>query len=305
MRMWRYLAAFFAGAFIVLLIYRTDFYHISGLADSADVEAGQVQQPLPDSKATDLESSSVVTAPGSIDDTRSETAEVDHRHASLAEENVATTRTQIDEDAMRKRTRESATLEIRDSYTLLFDDIGLSPDEQDELFAFLVEARIAGMWTPYQDGKTMDPDERSNRIAALIGYTRLQQFLALERNVASYAEVGHIETMLARKGAPITETQRDELFQMLVGTRHGLSIPPDVESGSIESLEYRVAQLDERERHVIELAPSVLSPQQVVYLHARYQDCSYKRASFLDRLSRDRAKDPNKKPFLAYPACMP
>lgn len=48
-----------------------------------------------------------------------------------------------------------------------------------------------------------------------------------------------------------------------------------------------MARRSEFERHVIELAPSVLAPGQVVYLDEQYQYLSYKRTNDLERATND------------------
>jgi hypothetical protein len=48
--------------------------------------------------------------------------------------------------------------------------------------------------------------------------------------------------------------------------------PADVEPGSIEFLEHQVSQMSKYERHLMELAPSVLSAEEVAY-SGRPREC--------------------------------
>jgi hypothetical protein len=192
---------------------------------------------------------------------------------------------------------------IRDTdriYSLLFTHLGLTAQEKDALLAFLVEVQLAGTDATYRRdgtiyrhrGEKMDPDERANRIAVIIGDAKLEQFLTLERSLASYSEAGSIAALLKTRGAPVNDTQRDGLFRVLVETRDQyLTTTPlsDLETKSLEHLEQLLTQINEYERHVMELAPSVLSADQVVYLHERYQYMAYRRADALELQRKQRA----------------
>ena len=199
-----------------------------------------------------------------------------------------------------KRVREKVVRDADRIYSLLFAHLGLTAQEKDALLAFLVEVQLAGTDAGYRrDGtiyrhraEKMDPDERANRIAVIIGDPKLEQFLTLERNLLSYSEAGSIAALLQTRGAPVNDTQRDGLFRVLVETRDQyLKTAPlsDLETKSLEHLEQLLAQINEYERHVVELAPSVLSQDQVVYLHERYQNMAYRRADALELQRKQRA----------------
>jgi hypothetical protein len=313
MRVLHGVAVILAGAFVALLVYGIGSHPTSSFAEPTDAETGQAQRSSPDLEArdTDPNDAGVVTPVRYVDDERNGTVGEDRSHASFADENRTAARPQIDEETVRKRFRESAVRDIRDAYSLLFEDLGLTPQEKDDLFSFLVEVQIAGL-TIYQrgkilqPGKTMDEDERLNRIAAIIGYPKLKRFLTLERHVATYSEVHRIGSLLERKGVPLTEEQRDGLFDILAATRNRdyATVPSaDVERDS--AVEQTLFRINERERHVIELAPSVLSPRQVVYLHAQYQHCSEERADDLERQRKRRADYPSEDHPLGYLVCGP
>ena len=78
-----------------------------------------------------------------------------------------------------------------------------------------------------------------------------------------------IASLLRRKDLPLTKTQRSGMFGILVevGSRYPETpAPTDVDDDSVEWIEHVLVQHDEHDRHVIELATSVLSPDQVVHL---------------------------------------
>lgn len=214
-----------------------------------------------------------------------------------------------DESATRNLVRDQTTRDVREAYSLLLEHLDLAPREKDVLLELLIEDRIAGTMIysrgkAINEGKAMNEHERSNRIAAIIGYPKLQQFLALERNLFEYAEVQRIGSLLQQNGVPLTDTQRDGLFKILVETRgqYKTMPPSDAKRGSIESLEHRLSQQDEYGRHVLELAPSVLSPKQAQYLSEQYQYLSYQRADALEAQRKARADHTIEDGPVWYPA---
>lgn len=308
------LAVFLAGAFIALLIYGTDFLHVSDFACPKAPTEGCIKRPSPESAGIDTEASeaAVLATARAVDETRSGTTEEDRSSAGDDDENRASAEHSVDEDSVRKA-RASAVREVREAYALLLEDLHLAPPEKERLFELLVEVRMAGTWviqngSAAQIGAPIAPGDRPRRIAAIIGHTELQRFLALESNVDSYRETYRIGSLLERRGVPLSEAQSNGLFDVLVATRDQVfaTMPPsDAELGSLESVERTLARIDERERHVIELAPSLLSPEQVVYLHESYQRCSYERSDDLQRQI-DRSANRSEEDFkFGYRPCGP
>ena len=227
-----------------------------------------------------------------------------YQNPTVAENDDWDTTGLADEETSRKMVRERATRDVRKSYPLLLEDLDLTPSEKEALLSFLIEDRIARTTTDYVRGKPRNEHELSNRIAAIIGDPKLQQFLALERNLSEYGEVQNIRSMLQQNGVPLTDTQRDELLKILIGTRNQLkTMPPaDVKRDSIEYLEYRLTQEDDYDRFVLELAPSVLSSKQVLYLFKQNQYLSEKRAYALEVQRKARADPTSENIPLSYPA---
>lgn len=309
------LVALFAGVLVILLVYGTGSHHASSFTERTDAEAGQAQQSSPDLEAMETEpkEAAVVTPVRSVDNTRNGTVGEEHRSsASFVGEGHTTPSDRINEDVAR-RVRASAAKGVGEAYSLIFEELGLTQQDKDELFSLLVEVQMGGMsiyhrGKPAQLGMTMDEDERSGRIAGIIGYPKLKQFLALERNTATYSEAYRMGSLLERKGVPLTEAQRDGLVDILAASRNRDYAPMPsghIERYSLEQLERTMTRMNERERHVIQLAPSVLSPQQVAYLHERYQSCSYERADDLERQKQQRADHPSEPRPVSYRPCGP
>ena len=206
-------------------------------------------------------------------------------------------------ESKESRLRESTMRSTESTYSLLFDHLELGVQERSELLSLLVEDRIAGTWTGYKKGIEIDRDEQSKRIAAIIGDAKLRQFRRLEENLGSYWELSEIVFMFGETDNPLSKTQQDELLAVLIETRiqHEHDSPPDSKTHCVEYVEYRLLQLDERQRHVLELAPSVLSSQQVIHLHKLYEHQSYNRAKALELQKWREVHDPAADTSCWYP----
>ena len=212
-----------------------------------------------------------------------------------------------DEATLRADIREEATKSIRASYSLLLEDLDASAREKGDLEALLVEMQVEGTWAGTRTyeirGRTIPQQERYERIAAVIGDQKLLEFLVLEENLAAYGETGAIASWLRRRADPLTETQRDGVLEILVEVRERYPITPspDLDRNSFEYVQDMTRQLDEYDRHIMELAPSVLSPTQAAHLFDAYQRMSYERASNLERQQKWRAINPGRDLPWSYP----
>jgi hypothetical protein len=205
----------------------------------------------------------------------------------------------LDEATARELDRRHALDEVRIAYTLLLDDLDLPEQDEKDLIALLVDMRLESAWTSYQNGRTISAEERSDRISAVIGPEKHEQFLALEKNGREYWETYQIALLLQRRGVPTTPAQRDGVFDILteVRDRYPVTRPEGLDPNSLEYLEYGLTQLDEFDRHVIELAPSVLSPRQVVHLFNEYDYMRRERASSLEQQRKSRIDRPDDTTF--------
>lgn len=202
----------------------------------------------------------------------------------------------LDEATERERDRTSALREVKIGYTLLFDDLDLPEQDEKDLIDVLVDMWTESAWTSYQQGRKIGEQERSDRIAAVIGQQKLEQFLELQKNGQAYWETYQIALLLQRRGAPTTPAQRDEMFDVLVDVRAQYpytSPPEELDRNSAEYMAYRLRQMDDFDRHVIELAPSVLSPTQVAYLFQAYDRMSRERIDLFEWQKKMRAERPD------------
>jgi hypothetical protein len=231
-----------------------------------------------------------------------DTTDSDIGSASAVEPRSANTRPRADEAKAREEMRQQETEEIEAIYSLLLEDLGLSPRETEDLTALLIEMAVDRRWDSYRRGRGEDnvpapisDQERAARIEAVIGNDKLQQFLALERKGQAYYETYQIASLLRRRDAPLTVKQREGVFDIVaeVRGRYDMGLPPsDIDTESVEYIERILLRYDELDRHVIALAPSVLSPNQVVLLFEQYQRMSRQRYDYVERYKKLKAERP-------------
>lgn len=180
--------------------------------------------------------------------------------------------------------RETATSYVHQIYPLLIRDFDLTANQQDALLELLIESVIAHSKSAFTSGQDMDEHERTSRIAAIIGETKLQQLLAREQNREEYAEIHRVQSMLQSRGVPLTDSQRVGLLDILVEVRKQIDyqLPADMDRKSFETFQYKIDRMDDYERLVLELTPSLLSSKQVEYVFERYQALSEKRVLSLE-----------------------
>lgn len=252
----------------------------------------------------EVDEPAAVVPPRALGDDQNRT--VTEGPADAGAEINARRRTSADENNVRELVRRQATKDMQEAYSLMLEHVGLAQQEKEALLALLIEIQMAATWTSYQSGTTMPEQERSDRIAAIIGDTKLQQFLALERNRSAYWEVAKVGSLLRRKGVPLTDTQRAGLLKVVVDVRDLYTMPSsDLDRYSIAYVEHSVTQIDEYDRHVVELLPSVLSPTQGVYLFEQYQKMAYDRTDALERQKKQYAVNPTDKPNWYFPGRWP
>jgi hypothetical protein len=128
----------------------------------------------------------------------------------------------------------------------------------------------------------------------VVGEDKLDDFLLLELRGSEYYETYQIASLMRRKQAPLTEKQRDGVFDILVevNDRYKTEPPPEIDRVSIEFVAHTIKQHDEHDRHVVELASSVLTPTQVVHLFEQYQKMAAQRADSLERSKKLNAENP-------------
>lgn len=175
----------------------------------------------------------------------------------------------------------------------MFRQMELTETEQNDLTDFLVEVWVSKSRMENYNPQPIDEGDRQSGIAAIVGDEKLEQLLDMERDRAEYREAGRIGSLLRSNGVPLTATQQDRLLEILVEVRGSEEAvaDPNAQPGTLEAIASKMATMDEYERLVLELAPSVLTNRQVELLFERYQALSYRRAHVLEMQKRSRAND--------------
>lgn len=271
---------------------------------SVSVEAGQANDAQPPASSIDL--------PQEPRESRLNQSTVSHEE-QLPSPSVDDRRTRRsapvhNEATLRANMRKAATRDVQDAYSLLLEDLDLLPEEKEDLLAVLIEMNIermsGGTLENLIHGKAISQQERHDRIAAAIGNKKLQELLALEQSLGAYWETQQIASLLRRRDVPLSEAQRDGVFAILIEVRdrYPLTESTDVDPLSLEHLENHLRQLDDVDRHVVELAPSFLSPTQVMHLDGAYQRMAYQRTNSLETQKKRRAERPGEELPWGYPA---
>lgn len=277
------LAAVLAAAAIAgALVYRPSPQSPSGPGQAVRSELQQPRAPL---SAETQPLASASRANGTVDVPAEQRSQSD-------EPGSARKRAPLDEATVREHIRQSATEQIRDEYTLLLGDLALEAQEKTDLVALLIEMRIEGTWSGQIRGRTIPDQERYERIAAVIGDKKLLELIELEENRSAYWETTQIARLMRRKNVPLTEKQLDGVFDIVVEVHDRYPYRPpaaELDRNSDEYIEFVLTQTDEIDRHVVELAPSVLSPTQVVHLFNAYDFMSRDRRSDVERQKKRKA----------------
>ena len=224
---------------------------------------------------------------------------IQHSDAPATANGNDANRAPVDHSDALKWARENATRLVRRNYAVLLERLELTTQQQDALLALLTQDLLGTAYTYdhgtiVRQGAKRSEEDRSKDIATIIGDLKLKEFLALERNLTAYSEASRIASLLEQNGVPTTSSQRDKLVTILAETRNQYigavtTKATDQEGRSLEYLEKELAKYSEYERHVVELAPAVLTPEQVVYLDKQYQYLSNQRANSLEQQRKQRA----------------
>ena len=116
----------------------------------------------------------------------------------------------------------------------------------------------------------------------------------LQQNQQAYWETTQIARLLRRRGIPLTETQRDGVFDILVEVheRYPSTKPTELDEHSEEYIKEVLRQIDDTDRHVVELVPSVLSPTQVAHVFEAYDYMSRERINDVETAKKWRIQHP-------------
>ena len=161
--------------------------------------------------------------------------------------------------------------EMERRYGLLIDDLEMSKEKKQALLDLLIEVSVANTKTNYNTGNSVTEEERSKRIADVIGQEGLTSFLDLEKRKAAYFEVQKFQSMFESNNQPLSVEQRHGLLDIIEEARNVVRQEVTSATGSSPSgrADLHRMKWGEYHRHLMELAPSVLSKQQVVLLDRR------------------------------------
>lgn len=201
--------------------------------------------------------------------------------------------------------RDETTNEVLVTYSQMYRHLGLTEAEQRDLTHFLVEVWMSDTIMRNYRPQPIEEGDRQAGIAAIIGDARLEKLLTLERNKTEYGEAGLVAKHLRSHGVPLSGIQQDRLLDILIHVRgrEQAVANPIAQPGTVEAIESRMNTMDEYERLVLELAPSILSSRQMKLFFERYQALSYRRAEMLEMQKQTRANEDEDDDFpLGYPA---
>ena len=194
-------------------------------------------------------------------------------------------RAPVDEATQQARIKEQATEDVRDGYALLLEDLSLPEQEKRDLVALLIEMEVERRSGEIR-GRKIPDQEKYERIAAVIGDRKLLALVELEQDRQSYWETTQIARLMRHKDVPLTEKQLAGVFDIVVEVHARypyIPPPPELDIDSVELIEHVLTRADDFDRHIVELAPSVLSPRQVVHLFNAYEFMSRDRRSFVEK----------------------
>ncbi|MEO1203092.1 MAG: hypothetical protein AAFX10_10305 [Pseudomonadota bacterium] len=196
-------------------------------------------------------------------------------------------------DELLRELRDENIKLIRIDYSLMLKHLALTDSEYAGMLDFLAEDLMSKTYTTGHRPVPIGEADRRAGIAALIGEAKLERFLVLEQGRFEYREAQRIANMLEESGVPLSAESHDRLLDILIDVRERqqASGEPDVQSGTLEWVESMHARLDDYERLVLELSPSVLSAAQQELLYNRYHSLWMRRAAHLERQAQMRAND--------------
>lgn len=259
-----------------------------------------------DSQESAIRSDPIRSAVGVVQESVESTRDSDEEDTSVAENSDSEQQDSKSElKADLKWLREETTNEVLETYELMFRHLGLSETEQSDLTDFLVEVWISGTRMRNFNPVPIEEGDRRAGIATIIGDAKLEQMLLMERNRAEYREAGRVGDLLQANEVPLTTAQQENLLDILIRVRGSEQAVanPSAQKGTIEAIESQIATMDEYERLVLELAPTVLTSRQLELLFARYQALSYQRAQMLELQEKTRANEDEEDDFpIGYPA---
>lgn len=195
----------------------------------------------------------------------------------------AVAQSRISPDQAQTLAREAAEYEVEEAYSLLLEKLNLTEEQYAAIEAFLVKEALLSGRSSTSGPNPMNEEDRFGILQSILGPTKLKQFLKWEQYRNQFGEAQQFQALLEEQDAPMSSDQRDDFLDVLIAIQEKMgetSGSPDL--APIEHLEDQLDRIDEYERLVIEMAPSLLSAKQVDILFQQYQTRSYDRARVLE-----------------------
>lgn len=197
--------------------------------------------------------------------------------------------------------RRSIAQKVSNDYSQLFRHLGIGTDLQESLVNFLVEGRMNDSLVD-QEGESYPGgyDVRTMRLEEILGEELISKYLAFEKDISSYAEVGRIDAVLAQRGLQLSESQADRLFEAHAQVLSNYE--SEIVEGVPPAIELVVSEMADKMRLVTEGAPAFMSPQQVQALAAYYDDLTRRRLQSLEQQSIQAHRGQTGQPPIVFPA---
>lgn len=176
-----------------------------------------------------------------------------------------------------------ANLVTRQLYAPLLEQFSVTPQQKEELISLLAAEREAATSTPHHPGSEPAIHERTDKIAAVIGYENVQLLEIFESKLVDYGQAQKLGAELATAGYPITSNQREQLVDLLASERARTTRDAQLAAArSAKDLEKAMQRKNEYEHRVLEGAGVFLSQDQIKLLESVYATRSARRAMAVD-----------------------
>lgn len=158
---------------------------------------------------------------------------------------------------------------VRREYSLLFDTLKLSPQQEEAFLEVLVADGVAeptniAEWRATRAQRRQD---QLDKLTAIVGYDRAAILEDYQRNLAEYTRVTQIAMQLDAAGSPLSKQQKKFLAQLMLAERDRIPQPSMQKAiTTTADIEREVEWMADQDRRIREGAASMLSPGQLKYL---------------------------------------
>lgn len=197
--------------------------------------------------------------------------------------------------------RSHIALQVRDDYDQLFRHLEIGPELREALAEFLIEDRMGDASNNQNGGSSLKEDGvRLSQLEEILGADLQSEFLELEKNISSYAQVNTINSKLVQQGLQLSNVEADKLFETLVNVSSNYET--EIVEGTPLSAELVLTENADKMRLVIERAAAFLSPQQVQLMTAYNDDLTRRRVHYIEQQKMSVSKGENEQEIFFFPA---